>query len=97
MIVTITDETDEESIPFEDTTPTRGVTYDEGTALSAGHTGMSYDNDTAVYTMKVSNTAGYELPSAGGIGTTVFYVVGTILLVGCGIVLEARRRANSKL
>ena len=42
----------------------------------------------------VINHAGTELPSTGGIGTTIFYVVGGILLVGAAIVLVARRKAN---
>ena len=33
-----------------------------------------------------------ELPNAGGIGTTVFYVLGSILAIGCAIYLISRRR-----
>ncbi|QTE68159.1 isopeptide-forming domain-containing fimbrial protein [Clostridiales bacterium] len=42
----------------------------------------------------VENKAGTELPSTGGIGTSIFYVIGGILLVGAAIVLVARRKAN---
>jgi LPXTG-motif cell wall-anchored protein len=42
----------------------------------------------------VNNTRGVELPSTGGIGTTIFYVVGAILVVGAGITLVTRRRMN---
>ncbi len=42
----------------------------------------------------VVNNQGTELPSTGGIGTTIFYVVGGILLLGAAIVLVARRKAN---
>ena len=42
----------------------------------------------------VTNQAGVELPSTGGIGTTIFYVIGAILVVGAGILLIFRRRAD---
>jgi len=43
---------------------------------------------------KVVNNKGTTLPSTGGIGTTIFYIVGGLLLVGAAIVLVARRKAN---
>lgn len=42
----------------------------------------------------IVNTKGVELPSTGGIGTTVFYVIGAILVVGAGILLVTRRRMD---
>ena len=42
----------------------------------------------------VVNNAGSVLPSTGGIGTTIFYAIGAILVIGAGIVLVSRRRAN---
>jgi fimbrial isopeptide formation D2 family protein/LPXTG-motif cell wall-anchored protein len=43
----------------------------------------------------VPNTKGVELPSTGGIGTTIFYVVGAILVIGAGVVLITRRRMEA--
>ena len=43
----------------------------------------------------VINTQGTELPSTGGIGTTIFYVIGAILVLGAGILLVTRRRMNA--
>ena len=40
----------------------------------------------------VVNNAGSVLPSTGGIGTTMFYVVGSILVVGAVVVLISKRR-----
>ena len=40
----------------------------------------------------VPNNTGAELPSTGGIGTTIFYVVGGILVVGAAVVLTTRKR-----
>lgn len=42
----------------------------------------------------IVNKQGSELPSTGGIGTTIFYVVGAILVLGAGIVLITRRRMD---
>lgn len=45
---------------------------------------------------KVINNAGQELPSTGGIGTTIFYVLGAILVLGAGVLLVTRRRVDVK-
>lgn len=42
----------------------------------------------------IVNTKGVELPSTGGMGTTIFYIIGSILVVGAGVILVARRRMN---
>lgn len=41
------------------------------------------------------NTEGVELPSTGGIGTTLFYVIGAILVIGAGVLLVTRRRMGA--
>ena len=43
---------------------------------------------------EIPNESGAQLPSTGGIGTTIFYVLGGLLAVGAGIVLVARRKAS---
>ena len=53
------------------------------------------DGSTSSYTTvvaKINNQSGTELPSTGGMGTTVFYVVGGILVVGAIVLLVARKR-----
>ncbi len=47
-------------------------------------------------TTVVGNNEGTLLPSTGGIGTTIFYVVGIVLMVGAVAVLFARKRTNTK-
>lgn len=44
--------------------------------------------------VRVLNNAGAELPSTGGIGTTVFYVLGGLLVVCVGVLLITKRRMN---
>ena len=43
-------------------------------------------------TFQIVNLTGAELPSTGGIGTTIFYVLGSLLVVGAGVVLITRKR-----
>ena len=45
--------------------------------------------------VEVENQAGAELPSTGGIGTTIFYILGAILVIGAGVVLVTRRRMSA--
>ena len=52
--------------------------------------------DTAIAKVEVTNKKGAELPSTGGMGTTIFYVLGAVLVIGAGVVLIARRRMNSE-
>lgn len=48
-------------------------------------------NSNAKFT--VGNDFGTELPHTGGIGTTIFYILGSILVIGGGIYFISRRRA----
>jgi LPXTG-motif cell wall-anchored protein len=47
-------------------------------------------------TAEIRNRKGTELPSTGGIGTTIFYILGGVLVVGAAIILVARRKADEK-
>jgi len=40
----------------------------------------------------VKNQAGTTLPETGGIGTTLFYVIGALLVVGAGVLLVTKKR-----
>ena len=42
--------------------------------------------------VKVLNQTGTELPSTGGIGTTIFYVLGGVLVVGAAVLLVTKKR-----
>lgn len=42
--------------------------------------------------VKVENKTGSILPSTGGMGTTLFYIFGAILVVGSGVVLITKKR-----
>ena len=60
-------------------------------------TESSFNKDTAVEGFdwgKVENNKGTVLPSTGGIGTTIFYVVGSILVVAAGVLLITKKRMS---
>lgn len=42
--------------------------------------------------VKVLNNTGSILPSTGGMGTTLFYIFGAILVIGSGVVLITKKR-----
>ena len=44
----------------------------------------------------VVNNQGSELPSTGGIGTTIFYVAGIVLVLGAAAIIIARRKAEQE-
>lgn len=56
--------------------------------------GTSNSNQPVV-APQIQNTSGVELPSTGGIGTTIFYVIGGVLVVGAVVILIARKRRNA--
>ena len=45
-------------------------------------------------TVRVENKTGAVLPSTGGMGTTVFYVLGAVLVVGAGVLLVTKKRMS---
>lgn len=51
---------------------------------------------TATGGVQVVNFTGAELPSTGGIGTTMFYVIGGVLIVGAAILLITKKRMSGE-
>ena len=47
-------------------------------------------------TKPVANSSGSVLPETGGIGTTIFYILGAVILVGAGVTLLVRRRMSAE-
>ena len=71
------------------------VTYDEGGSLSSGGSGKSYDAGSGIYTFKVSNSGGFELPETGGVGTGAFRLGGAALIL-TGLLFRFRRRRRER-
>lgn len=58
---------------------------------------MFVDNNTKnIDQVNVENKSGSLLPSTGGMGTTVFYIAGALLVLISGVVLIAKKRTDSK-
>ena len=57
---------------------------------------VSFINDESAAVSINKQEGGPELPSTGGTGTTVFYILGTILLLGSTVILAARRRMQNR-
>lgn len=56
------------------------------------------NDSTLSYTtieVKINNQSGAELPSTGGIGTTIFYIIGAVLVLGASVLLVTKRRMNN--
>ncbi len=45
--------------------------------------------------LTVPNSSGYVLPQTGDIGTTIFYVAGTVLLLGAALLLIIKKRRST--
>lgn len=54
------------------------------------------DVDQPGVSVKVENNKGASLPSTGGIGTTLFYVIGGGLMAVAAVLLVAKKRMNNK-
>ena len=59
-------------------------------------TTVNEDNPQAGLSIKVENNKGTSLPSTGGIGTTLFYVIGGGLMAVAAVLLVAKKRMNNK-
>lgn len=51
---------------------------------------------TEVTQVEVLNKTGTVLPSTGGAGTTMIYLIGAVLVLGSGVVLATKRRVKNK-
>ena len=66
--------------------------------VSAEGTQMTHtlkQDTTVVDKVEIENQSGTELPSTGGIGTTIFYVLGSILVIGAAVLLITKKRMSA--
>lgn len=85
-----------------------GTYYLEETAAPAGYnllpdpveivingaSATETDLSTLTHTERVANNTGSILPATGGMGTTLFYVVGAILFIGATVLLITKKRVK---
>jgi len=63
-------------------------------AWTAEGADLEADADAVTAVCEIENKPGSTLPSTGGIGTKLFYLIGGLLAVGSGIVLVTKKRMN---
>ena len=68
-----------------------GNQMDPKTGFSAHYANGAYTGD-GIVEATIINESGIELPETGGMGTTLFYIIGALLALGAGVVLVTRRR-----
>ena len=78
-------------------TATHDSTNGKLTALNATRTGSyisvnSANKDTCTVEVTIVNNQGTVLPSTGGMGTTLFYIMGTALMLSAAGILLAKKR-----
>ena len=56
--------------------------------------GNETETQKLTVTKKIENKTGAVLPSTGGMGTTVFYVLGAVLVLGAGVLLVTKKRMS---
>ena len=61
-------------------------------SLQFAITDSDYSDTNLIQSTTVINNAGTVLPSTGGIGTTIFYVVGSVLVIAAGVLLVTKKR-----
>lgn len=66
-----------------------------GNVTSGTATFTAVVNDGSLST-DVVNNSGAQLPSTGGIGTTIFYVLGSVLVIGAAVLLVTKKRMSTK-
>ena len=68
----------------------------DGTTLSAGYPTVTIGNGEPSTTLStnVVNQSGAELPSTGGMGTTLFYVLGGVLVLAAVVLLITKKRMS---
>ena len=80
-------------IEWDGTNKTAVLTELSGNATSGEITFTSLTSEGSL-TTNVVNQKGTTLPETGGMGTTMFYVIGAILVVGAVVVMITRKRMS---
>ena len=64
--------------------------------VTSGTATFTADVNDGSLSTDVVNNSGIQLPSTGGIGTTIFYVLGSILVIGAAVLLVTKKRMSTK-
>ena len=85
-----------EALEKMNATAANGATFSTGKTyvIDAGKADNTKGAENGSVKTNVINFKGSSLPSTGGIGTTIFYVAGGVLVVGAGVLLITKKRAK---
>ena len=86
-------------VKTEEKTTNKTTYFDENGVVTDDVTEsyVTYTNENlAASVLPIINNSGAVLPSTGGIGTTIFYVVGGILVLGAGVLLITKKRMSGR-
>lgn len=68
----------------------------DGATANAPKISINDGAPSDIMTVKIENNAGTTLPGTGGIGTTIFYVIGGGLMAAAAVLLVAKKRMENK-
>ena len=60
--------------------------------MAASEEKVDFDDTGTISLITITNNPGVALPSTGGPGTRLFTILGSILILGAGVLLWRRRR-----
>ena len=63
--------------------------------VTSGTATFTPSTDNSSLSTDVVNNSGTELPETGGMGTTIFYVLGSILVIGAVVLLVTKKRMSA--
>lgn len=64
--------------------------------VKADGTPGTADENSGIGTIKIANNKGGVLPETGGRGVKLFYIIGSVLVLGAVVLLVTRRRMNAQ-
>ncbi len=80
---------------LKETTVPNGYNKCDDVTVTIGENGALTQNSTATTEVGILNQEGSTLPETGGMGTTMFYIFGAILMLGAAVLLVTKRRISN--
>lgn len=73
------------------------ISFDAATKkFTTNNDTITVGTDDNTLSTTIVNKAGVQLPETGGIGTTIFYTLGAVLVVGAGVLLVTKKRMDTE-
>ena len=72
------------------------ITYADGVFTSSNPDVVLNSEKPNTFKTTIINKSGAVLPETGGMGTRIFYVLGTVLVLGAGVLLITKKRMSAR-